>query len=104
MAQKREKRRWLFRKSIVHVQQTSEHKTSNKVNNNINNNGRIEIKDIINSPAPARVATPNANAATAQAAVENARLHYILKEYFYAAIVIQTAFRGYLVSIYFLLL
>lgn len=98
---KREKRRWIFRKT---------HMSHEVVNNN--NTQQEKLKDDVAASGGSRtdqdqkqalavaVATAEAAMATAQAAVEVARLskpssHSHVKEH-YAAVVIQTAFRGYL--------
>lgn len=102
MLQKREKRRWLFRRPVVHVQQCEP------------KNDHVETKDISRvylvaadqqrhaiAVAAATAAAAEAAAVTAQAAVEIARLtrpasNFVRQQY--AVVVIQTAFRGYLVS------
>lgn len=92
--QKREKRRWIFRKPSN--QETDTQKTQPKVTAG----GTIEQRHAI-AMAVATAAAAEAAVATAQAAVEVARLTGLPphrpREHF-AAIVIQTAFRGYLVN------
>lgn len=98
--QKREKRRWLFRKP------------SNVIENNAMVQQRqTQANDIVEerhhaiAVAVATAAAAEAAVASAHAAMEVARLarpstvprHY--NNYDYAAILIQTAFRGYLVSL-----
>ncbi|PON38226.1 IQ motif, EF-hand binding site [Trema orientale] len=95
---KREKRRWLFRKPALHVSQHCGPKS--------NTNDSMETSAINPVLAAAEqrhamvvAAGTAAAAATAQAAVEIVRLtrpSSFVREQFYAAIVIQTAFRGYL--------
>lgn len=96
--QKREKRRWLFRKA------------SNVIDNNAlvqqtPANDIVEDRHHAIAVAVATAAAAEAAVASAHAAMEVARLarpssvprHY--NNYDYAAILIQTAFRGYLVSL-----
>ena len=105
--EKREKRRWIFRKTVN--QETV--RTPPKVKPEVNATGFSTTDDV--SPAAAStadqkqalavaMATAEAAMATAQVAVEAARLsrpapNNLAREH-RAAIVIQTAFRGYLVS------
>ena len=112
MTQKRDKKRWLFRKPAhFHAQQNDQTKSGAKANDDI-----VETKDVISTPAvavgaaeqrhaiavaAATAVAAEAAAATAQAAVEIVRLTRhkgFHREQYYAAVVIQTAFRGYLVS------
>lgn len=110
MVQKREKRRWLFRRSsnINHVQQWEE-KTppAETTSNALVNNPASAIAEQRHAiaVAAATAAAAEAAVATAQAAVEIVRLssrpsNYanVREQHYYAAILIQTAFRGYLVS------
>lgn len=95
--QKREKRRWIFRKPTVHVQQCEATKTATTaaVTPVLGADQRHAI-----AVATATAAAAEAAVATAQAAVEIVRLtrpNNFVKEHF-AATLIQTAFRGYLVS------
>ena len=94
--QKREKRRWLFTRpsNINHVQQ-SEAKTPEETTSTTPMNPPLDIAEQRHAIAVA--------AATAAAAVEIVKLssrpsNYTNVREHYAAIVIQTAFRGYLVS------
>lgn len=99
--QKREKRRWLFRKPSSHVQQC-------EANARTNTTAIAPVVPVLAAEhrhaiavAAATAAAAEAAVATAQAAVEIVRLtrpSSFVREH-YAAIVIQTAFRGYLVSI-----
>lgn len=99
--QKREKRRWLFRKHNNHapVQQCEAHtqpRTTTPVSPILSAEERHAI-----AVAAATAAAAEAAAVTAQAAVEIFRLtkpSSFVREVHGAAIVIQTAFRGYLVS------
>ena len=101
--QKREKRRWLFRKatSSISIQQCEANAATNTalvVNSSLEAEQRHAI-----AVAAATAAAAEAAVATAQAAVEIIRLSTrppscISAREHYAAIVIQTAFRGYLVS------
>lgn len=95
--QKREKRRWLFRKPITHVQQCEATKTETTIA--VTPVLAADQKHAI-AVAVATAAAAEAAVATAQAAVEIVRLtrpNNFVKEH-YAATLIQTAFRGYLVS------
>ena len=106
-SQKREKRRWIFRKPTT--QETASPQTQSKVPASAGTagGGVAPVNDDVSAAAAAEqrhaiaVAAAEATVATAQAAVDVARLarpssnHYARENY--AAIVIQTAFRGYLV-------
>ena len=106
--QKREKRRWIFRKPAttatnhVHVQvQECETKMISSTTTTVPTNPILvsEQRHAI-AVAAATAAAAEAAVATAQAAVEIVRLtrpSSFFREH-YAAVVIQTAFRGYLVS------
>lgn len=95
--QKREKRRWLFRKATSHIQQCEATKTETT----------ISVTPVLAADqkhafavAAATAAAAEAAVATTQTAVEIVRLtrpNNFAKEH-YAATLIQTAFRGYLVS------
>ncbi|KAK4601145.1 hypothetical protein RGQ29_010637 [Quercus rubra] len=95
---KREKRRWLFRKPSSHVQQC-------EANARTNTTAIAPVVPVLAAEhrhaiavAAATAAAAEAAVATAQAAVEIVRLtrpSSFVREH-YAAIVIQTAFRGYL--------
>lgn len=102
--QKREKRRWLFRRPNSDHAKQCETKTVTNATTTTTATPEIPIlaadqRHAI-AVAAATAAAAEAAVATAQAAVEIARLtrpsNYV-KEH-YAAVVIQTAFRGYLVS------
>ncbi|XP_022754262.1 protein IQ-DOMAIN 1-like [Durio zibethinus] len=104
LVQKREKRRWLFRRpsNINHVQQY-EAKTAAEATRTIHVNPALDVAEQRHAVAvaAATAAAAEAAVATAQAAVEIVRLRYRPSNYasvreHYAAIVIQTAFRGYL--------
>ena len=91
------KERWLFRKPTVHVQQCEATKTATTaaVTPVLGADQRHAI-----AVATATAAAAEAAVATAQAAVEIVRLtrpNNFVKEHL-AATLIQTAFRGYLVS------
>ncbi|KAJ8498809.1 hypothetical protein OPV22_009361 [Ensete ventricosum] len=95
---KKEKRRWLFRKSSAHEQQPQQGqqaRTPTPTQAAVTPEQRHAI-----ALAVASAATAEAAVATAQAAVEVVRLTQpsssFAKEQHYAAVVIQTAFRGYL--------
>lgn len=94
LVQKREKRRWIFRKPTSLSQESPKEKTENNVS--VATAEQRHALDVA-------VATAEAAMATAQAAaVEVARLtrpsnHAREQQLQFAAIVIQTAFRGYLV-------
>lgn len=105
---KREKKRWIFRKPTTQetvVTQQTQVKPS--TDNGAAADGataaaEAEQRHAI-SVAVAKAAAAEAAVAMAQAAVQVARLtnkptNYA-REYHYAAIVIQTAFRGYLVRV-----
>lgn len=102
--QKREKRRWLFRRpsNINHVQQCEAKTTTEATRSTtVPVNPALDIADQRHAIAVAAAA--EAAVATAQAAVEIVRLsskpsNYTNVTEHYAAIVIQTAFRRYLVS------
>lgn len=103
--QKREKKRWIFRKptSQESVTQQTPPKTTTASQSSTGADHTAataaEQRHAI-AMAVAKAAAAEAAVATAQAAVEVARLtrpSNQAREY-YAAIVIQTAFRGYLVS------
>ncbi|PPS08624.1 hypothetical protein GOBAR_AA12020 [Gossypium barbadense] len=110
VVQKREKRRWLFRRgnsNINHVQQceakTPTPTTSTSTAAPPANNAAETALDFAEQRHAIAVAAAEAAVATAQAAVEIVRLssrpsNYanVREHYHYAAIVIQTAFRGYL--------
>ncbi|RWW03946.1 hypothetical protein GW17_00032865 [Ensete ventricosum] len=103
---KKEKRRWLFRKSSAHEQQPQQGqqaRTPTPTQAAVTPEQRHAI-----ALAVASAATAEAAVATAQAAVEVVRLTQpsssFAKEQHYAAVVIQTAFRGYLVLLSLLLL
>lgn len=108
---KREKRRWIFRKPTN--QETASPQTQSKVAASVSAGGGGGVAPVNDDVSPsaaaeqrhaiamavATAAAAEAAVATAQAAVEVARLtrpsnHYAKENY--AAIVIQTAFRGYL--------
>lgn len=97
--QKREKRRWIFRKPTnqeTEPQQTPTKAAAAPTNHESAAKAAAERKQAL----AVAVATAEAAMATAQAAVEVARLTRPAnhaKEHS-AAVVIQTAFRGYLVS------
>ncbi|MBA0593532.1 protein IQ-DOMAIN 18 [Gossypium raimondii] len=107
---KREKRRWLFRRgssNINHVQQCEAKiptpTTSTSTATPPANNAAETALDFAEQRHAIAVAAAEAAVATAQAAVEIVRLssrpsNYanVREHYHYAAIVIQTAFRGYL--------
>ena len=104
--QKREKRRWLFRRpsNINHVQQCEAKTKTEATSTTPVLNPALDIAEQRHAIAVAAATAAAAQAAvtTAQAAVEIIRLSSRLsntnvREH-YAAIVIQTAFRGYLVS------
>lgn len=92
--QKREKKRWIFRKAVVHFDQQCEAKTSVNINPVLTAEQRHAI-----AVAAATAAAAEAAVATARAAAEIVRLtrpsNFV--NIHYAATVIQTAFRGYLV-------
>ncbi|XP_047174092.1 protein IQ-DOMAIN 17-like isoform X1 [Vigna umbellata] len=97
---KREKRRWIFRKT--HMSQegvNNNNSTQQKLKHDVAAAGGVSRTDQDQKHALAvAVATAEAAMATAQAAVEVARLNKPAshaREH-YAAVVIQTAFRGYL--------
>ncbi|KAJ1408366.1 IQ motif, EF-hand binding site [Sesbania bispinosa] len=94
---KREKRRWIFRKAVNH-ETVNTQQTPTKLKHDVASRKDQDQKHAL----AVAVATAEAAMATAQAAVEVARLtkpsssnHVSAKEH-YAAVVIQTAFRGYL--------
>ncbi|XP_059667304.1 protein IQ-DOMAIN 18-like [Cornus florida] len=100
---KREKRRWIFRKSSLQ-ETTIQHNaardisaTANSVANPIAEAASTGQRRAV-AVAMATTAAAEAAVATAQAAVEIIRLtgHSIFVRQHFAAIVIQTAFRGYL--------
>ncbi|OIV93876.1 hypothetical protein TanjilG_05579 [Lupinus angustifolius] len=100
---KREKRRWIFRKNheTVNTQQTPT-KLKHDVATTTNTSVTSRTDQDQNHALAMAVATAEAAMATAQAAVEVARLtkpisttNHHARDHF-AAIVIQTAFRGYL--------
>lgn len=93
--QKRGKRRWLFKKSS-HEETNGEATRTITTNASDNEEKRHAI-----AVAMATTAAAQAAVATAQAAVEAVRLARpsLLMKKHWAAIVIQTAFRGYLVSL-----
>ncbi|KAL6280720.1 hypothetical protein ACE6H2_017601 [Prunus campanulata] len=95
---KREKRRWLFRKPTIHVQQCeAKTVTINATTTPVNPVLAAEQRCAI-TVAAATAAAAKAAVATAQAAVEIVPLtrpNNFAKEQ-YAATLIQTAFRGYL--------
>lgn len=98
--QKREKRRWIFRKASSQEQhQTQQEAEVRSVTASSAAATTAEQRHAI-AVAVATAATAEAAVATAQAAAEVVRLTRpsasFVKEH-YAAIVIQTAFRGYLV-------
>lgn len=109
LLQKREKRRWLFRKPNInnshHGQQCEAKSTTGHHHHHVaspvnpilcgNNDNHHAI-----AVAAATAAAAEAAVATAQAAVQIVRLTRTpsLVNQHWAAIVIQTAFRGYLVS------
>ena len=104
--QKREKKKWLFRKPALHVVERCEPK-SNTNDSILETSAKNPVTVAADQRhamvvAAAKAAAAEAAAATAQAAVEIVRLtrHSIfVTEEYYAAVVIQTAFRGYLVSL-----
>ncbi|KAK7349383.1 hypothetical protein VNO77_06710 [Canavalia gladiata] len=88
---KREKRRWIFRKP-------GSHEAVNKLKHEVAAGGASRTDQDQKHALAVAVATAEAAMATAQAAVEVARLTKpanLAREH-YAAVVIQTAFRGYL--------
>ncbi|KAK7292865.1 hypothetical protein RJT34_15720 [Clitoria ternatea] len=97
---KREKRRWIFRKPVNHETVNATTNSQQKLKHDVAASGassRTEQDQKQHALAVA-VATAEAAMATAQAAVEVARLSKPsnhAREH-YAAVVIQTAFRGYL--------
>ncbi|XWS38140.1 hypothetical protein CRYUN_Cryun19dG0104700 [Craigia yunnanensis] len=97
---KREKRRWLFRRpSNINQVQQSEAKTPEETTSTTPMNPPLDIAEQRHAIAVAAAA--EAAVATAQVAVEIVRLssrpsNYANVREHYAAIVIQTAFRGYL--------
>ncbi|XP_062074702.1 protein IQ-DOMAIN 17-like isoform X2 [Humulus lupulus] len=94
--EKRDKRRWLFRKPALHHIDEPREPKSNK---NLNPVMVAAEKSHAMAVAAATAAAAEAVAATAQAAVEIVRLtrhSSSINEHYYAAVVIQTAFRGYL--------
>ncbi|XP_039022813.1 protein IQ-DOMAIN 1-like [Hibiscus syriacus] len=98
---KREKRRWLFRRpsNINHVQQCgAKTPTEASAESTVPVNASLDFAETRHAIA---VAAAEAAVATAQAAVEIVRLssrpsNYANVREHYAAVVIQTAFRGYL--------
>ncbi|KAM7491540.1 hypothetical protein LguiA_034461 [Lonicera macranthoides] len=97
---KREKRRWLFRKSSHNAQQRESKLTENLVSH-MNPVALAADQKHAFAVAAATAAAAEAAIATAQAAAEIFRLTakprcIPLKQHHHAAIVIQTAFRGYL--------
>jgi hypothetical protein len=114
--QKREKRRWLFRKTSsstnhVPVQRCEENiaitNTTSTTTAPLSPTLDAEKKLAV-AVAAATAAAADAAAVTAQAAVEIVRLtrpaSIFVRAKLWAAIAIQTAFRGYLVSVFFFLL
>lgn len=95
--QKREKRRWIFRKPTNQPETATQQTTAPKATDHVS----VTVASAEQKHALAvAVATAEAAMVTAQAAVEVARLtrpSNHAREH-YAAIIIQTAFRGYLVS------
>lgn len=97
--QKREKRRGLFRKPTVHVQQCEARTVTVGATAPVNPVLDAEQRHVI-AVAAATAAAAEVAVATAQAAEEIVRLtrpNNFAREH-YAATLIQTAFRGYLVS------
>lgn len=102
--QKREKRRWVFRRAVAHLDQQSTSaitvaNTESPPTVNGNNSVLTTEERHAIAVAAATAAAAEAAAVTAQAAVEIVRLSRpsnFVKQH-YAATVIQTAFRGYLV-------
>lgn len=97
--QKREKRRWIFGKP-TNLQETVTQQTQQAPPPTNTTTAHVPVSTEQKHALAVAVATAEAAMATAQAAVEVARLTrptYQPKQH-YAAIVIQTAFRGYLVS------
>ncbi|THU63993.1 hypothetical protein C4D60_Mb01t21750 [Musa balbisiana] len=98
---KKEKRRWLFRKSSAHEQQPQQGQQARTPTPPPPPQAAVtpEQRHAI-ALAVASAATAEAAVATAQAAAEVVRLTQpsssFAKEQHYAAVVIQTAFRGYL--------
>ncbi|KAF3434179.1 hypothetical protein FNV43_RR25282 [Rhamnella rubrinervis] len=90
---KRGKRRWIFRKAVVHFDQQYEAKTIVNINPVLTAQQRHAI-----AVAAATAAAAEATVATAQSAVEIVQLtrpsNFV--NIHYAATIIQTAFRGYL--------
>lgn len=97
--QKREKRRWIFRKPTNPQETVTQQTPATKETEHVSvTNAAAEQKHAL--AVAVAVATAEAAMATAQAAVQVARLSRPsnhAREH-YAAIVIQTGFRGYLVS------
>ncbi|XP_027335903.1 protein IQ-DOMAIN 1 isoform X2 [Abrus precatorius] len=91
---KREKRRWIFRKPVSHEAVN----TQQKLKHDVAASGASRNDQDQKHALAVAVATAEAAMATAQAAVEVARLTKPANHarQHYAAIVIQTAFRGYL--------
>ncbi|KAK6239644.1 hypothetical protein QUC31_005113 [Theobroma cacao] len=105
---KREKRRWIFRKPTSQETVTQQTPVKATASTQATGNGAGAATDSATAAADqrhaiavavAKAAAAEAAVATAQAAVEVARLtrpSNYAREHHYAAIVIQTAFRGYL--------
>ncbi|KAK4843972.1 hypothetical protein QYF36_014915 [Acer negundo] len=106
---KREKRRWLFRRTTINNEYSQQCETTKKATTNTTS--AVKNMPIVGSAehdhhqrhamavAAATTAAAEAAVATAQAAVEIVRLTRPASSYVrehYAAIVIQTSFRGYL--------
>ncbi|TKY64138.1 IQ-DOMAIN 14 [Spatholobus suberectus] len=96
---KREKRRWIFRKThMSHHEGVNNNSTQPKLNHDVAASGGSRADQDQKHALAVAVATAEAAMATAQAAVEVARLTKPAshaREH-YAAVLIQTAFRGYL--------
>ncbi|KAK1564654.1 hypothetical protein Q3G72_008208 [Acer saccharum] len=107
---KREKRRWLFRRTMINNEYSQQCETTKKATTNTTSavkNMPIDIGSADHdhhqrhamAVAAATTAAAEAAVATAQAAVEIVRLTRPASSYVrehYAAVVIQTSFRGYL--------
>lgn len=101
--QKREKRRWIFRKhstseTVIQHLETKKLSTKTAVSLTTNQTSEAEQRRAI-AVAVATTAAAEAAVATAQAAVEVVRLttpSFFITQH-KAAVLIQTAFRGYMV-------
>lgn len=108
--QKKEKRRWLFRKSSVSLQLQQTQVKDNETNSSTNYVSRpkdLTTKDEKHAALMTDdvVKAAEAASATAHAAAEiirvTARSSSVSVKYHFAAILIQTSFRGYLVCFFF---